>query len=222
MIYICSGIPKSASTICFKYIESSLLHYMNGNSKSVYSTFYYRWGLTTFFKLIFKFIFYKNIIVKTHSSPTILIRLLLYLKIAKAIYTIRDPRDVILSTIDFKGTAKNKLEFSKHTTIKNTIHSVKKELNVYLKWKKMGKVLFINYEDILLQPEKTIEKINHYFNIPIDIKKIKDIVLFYSKNPVNTLNKKILCRYKTEMTNSEIKFCNAHLKKYINIMNYSL
>ena len=217
MIYICAGLPKSASTICYKYAEAIL---KNHQKNLIAKGYIYRFGLLNSIGLFFSSLFGNNVIVKTHDSPSIFVKLLINLTKTKIIFTYRDPRDIILSSINFKP--KNPLQsvFNNHTNIENTIMSVKKEAEKFYKYKKLKNVLFINYNETVSNPENTILNISNYFGINISTADILTIISAFSKRPVETFNTGKLTRYKEEMTGKEIDYCNQILGNIIDDMGY--
>ena len=103
MIVISSSIPKSGSTLVYKY-QQDLLALANQNNivaQEKFNKYSIRGFLRgiyfqDFFTIIFIKIQYGNIVVKTHSKPAFFIKLLITLGLAKATFSYRDPRDIIL------------------------------------------------------------------------------------------------------------------------------
>jgi hypothetical protein len=219
MIYICAGLPKSASTICFEYVKSSLLSY---NKNVLDFGFVYKFGIIKSIIILMVNSWNKNIIIKTHSPPNFFIKTIINIGLAKAIYTIRDPRDIILSSIDFKPVHSKQKIFLKYTSVENTIDDVSQYINRFEKWKNYGKVLFINYENVVQDPLLAIKKINAYFLITLPESKINLIIEEFKNNHIQNFNKAIINRYKNEMSNTELQFCNDTLKNEILSLGYSI
>src|ERR1041385_6128725 len=100
MIIVSSGFPKSASTLLFLYTEEILEQSGKRSGQKKFRKHYpegfiHRFGILNSAYLFFLNLFYGNVVVKTHSGPDFFIRLLMKMKIAKAYYSVRDPRDVI-------------------------------------------------------------------------------------------------------------------------------
>ena len=228
MIIISCGLPKSASTITHVYTQELVLAsgIRNGQNKlnKIFEEGYvHHLGITNTLRLLFIHAFYGNIVVKTHTSPSPFVKLLILLKIAKATYTTRDPRDIILSAIDH-GKKSSDNPFIKYTNINNTLQDVIIECKKWKKWKNYGKALFITYENIT---ESTINELNamtDYLGFNISSNKISQIVKKYelNKNVNKNFNKGTTKRYLNEMTKEELAFCNSLLEKYIVQLGYKL
>jgi hypothetical protein len=105
MIIVSSGFPKSASTLLFLYTEEILKQSGKRSAQEKFRKrypegFIHRFGLLNTTYLFFLNLFFGSVVVKTHAGPNFFLRVLIKMKIAKAYYSIRDPRDVILSALD--------------------------------------------------------------------------------------------------------------------------
>lgn len=130
MIIISSSIPKSASTLVFRYQQDllGLASHKNVIAQEKFDNysnygFLRKIGLKEFVIIIFIKIKYGNIVIKTHSELTFLIKLLMALGLAKATFCYRDPRDIILSAIDHGERSRKGLDpsngFKNMKTIKD-------------------------------------------------------------------------------------------------------
>ncbi len=235
MIIISSSIPKSASTLVFNYQQDLLALASDDNviaqekfKKYSYQGFSARIDLKTFFAAILTTIKYGDIVIKTHSEPTFLIKLLINLGLAKASFCYRDPRDIILSAIDHGERTRKGLDasgaYGNMTSIEGSIPEVKSWTSTWYKWKKFGKVFFIRYEDLVENQLLYILKINEYFDLKCEKEHIESIHIKHEKmkNKAWNFNKGVSERYKHEMKNSDLLLCNQEFQDILKDMNYSL
>lgn len=235
MIIISSSIPKSASTLVYNY-QKDLLTLANLNNTIAQEEFkkysncgflkgIYVWD---FLIIIFFKIKYGNIVIKTHSKPTFLIKLLINLGLAKATFCYRDPRDIILSAIDHGERTRKGLNTSNAcknmVSVKDSLLIVKSWTSNWYKWQEFGKVFLIKYEDLMENKLSYLQQMSDYFNLKLKKEQIEEIYLKHEKikKTAWNFNKGTTERYKTEMNSSDLLLCNRELKNILEDMNYSI
>src|ERR1700758_1924659 len=222
MIIISCGLPKSASTLIFEWTEELIvISGKRSGQKQIRAIFkeayVHKFGFINTFLIFIVSYFCGSIVVKTHSRLSLSIRMLIYLKLAKATYTTRDPRDIILSAID---SGKTNNQFAAFTTIENTIPQVIIECKKWERWREYGNALFLKYENSINEPLVCIQKIAQYINCSANAELILSVL--QKKNKTVNFNKGTDKRYLVEMTEAEKMFCTEKLKQYILKLGYSL
>lgn len=150
-------------------------------------------------------------VVKTHSGPNLLIKIMCKLGMVRIVYCYRDPRDVLLSAVDHgkKILAKGENHtFANMADFNKALRSAKFKswLTIWKAYSKMPGVLLVKYEEMMQDPIAITKKIEGFLNISIDSEERQNILWKFSKdNPEGDrtgmhFNKAMTFRYKTEMT----------------------
>ena len=235
MIIISSSIPKSGSTLVYNY-QQDLLSMLNSDNKTAqkkykrlsYLGFTRVIGIKAFLIAVFISIKYGDIVIKTHSKPTLFIKLLIALKLAKATFCYRDPRDVILSAIDHGTRTRKGLDssnaFRNMTTINNSLNKVKNWTKKWYAWKKFDNVLFIRYENLVESKVSCLQAMSSYFDLGLQEEQITEIYVKNEniKKSAWNFNKGTSQRYKTEMDSFNLQLCNRELENVLEDMQYSV
>lgn len=156
-------------------------------------------------------LFGNDYVLFTHAHPTTTSRRLIQNNRIKAIYGYRDPRDCILSILEYGKVihpyTSSKLSHLK--TLEDTIKYMDYYMSVSEEWINTPNTLFIRYEDMLTNFDEVLEKIIVYLNINLPPQKISQIMETYlprksSKEKLGThLAVGVAHRYKTEFTSEE-------------------
>ena len=237
MIIISSSIPKSASTLVYNY-QKDLLALADRNNSVAQDEFdkYSNCGflskkqlnIKNFSTILFITRKYGNIVVKVHSKPTWIIKLLITLGLAKATFCYRDPRDTILSAIDHGERTRKGLDPSgackNMVSIADSIPIVKSWTSHWYKWKKFGKVFFIKYEDLMENKLFYLQEMSDYLNLNLKKEQIEEIYLKHERLKKNAwnFNKDTIERYKTEMNDRDRLLCDRAFKEILEDMNESI
>lgn len=236
MIIVSSGFPKSASTLLFLYTEEILKQSGKRSAQNRFRTrypegFIHRFGLLNTTYLIFLDLFSGNLVVKTHSGPDFFLRLLIRLGIAKAYYSIRDPRDVILSALDhgkkartagIKSPADN--AFVVYEKKEDLFESLKMHYSNYVSWKKFNRTPFVRYENLLVSPEAELKKILALAGWSDEEKLLPGIIKQFSGKKAETknFNKGEISRFEKELTEAELSEIENAIGRQITGMGYEL
>ena len=168
-------------------------------------------------------------VIKSHSGPNLLIKVLSKFGLIRIIYSYRDPRDVLLSAIDhgnkilpdgevnaFKGI----VEFDK------ALLAVKDWVSICEQYAKMPNVLMVKYEKMMQNPIQTIIDIENFLKISLPADKRQEISWKFSKeNPEGIreglhFNKAQSLRYQIEMTDEQKSICKTEFKNYLEKMGF--
>lgn len=235
MIIISSGFPKSASTLLFLYTERLIVQSGRSRGQKMFR-YLNKEGFTPWFGpfnsawYVFLSMF-GPIVIKTHAGPGFFLKILLRLGLAKAYYSIRDPRDVVLSALDHANKARGKLKmsasdkaFAPFRTIKDVVPALNMHLTRYKSWEKYGHVLFLRYEEVMLHPETELKKIVAHVNRLNWNPYVAETIDWFAKRKSETINfnKGTLSRYQTELSSEEIIEIEKDFKEVIVAMNYQL
>lgn len=236
MIIVSSGFPKSASTLLFLYTEEILKQSGKRSAQKRFRKrypegFIYRFGLLNTTYLIFLNLFSGNLVVKTHSGPDFFLRLLIRLGIVKAYYSIRDPRDVILSALDhgkkarisgIKSPADN--AFVVYEKKEDLFESLKMHYSNYVSWKKFNRAPFVRYENLLADPEAELKKILGLLGWSDEEKLLPGIIKQFSETKAETknFNKGEISRFEKELTAEEVNQTESAIPEIISGMDYQL
>lgn len=244
MIVISAGMEKSGSAFYFNMVNDLLIAAGKNDVREIKKRYHLEsmlelkncnireltWEkLLTLCKLHF---LGKSFVVKTHFPPTGLLKFFITLRVMKAIYIYRDPRDVILSAVDHGKEHRTKgllgEYFARFVTVENSISMIKDYLAVWEKWIKFKKVLPVKYEDLVSDPLEELKRAADYLNIDIGTDGLEKIIKKYRQENLKNLgfplhfNKGKPGRYKEVMSKEEMELCNKHLGHYIEKMGYSL
>lgn len=241
MIVISAGMMKSASTIVCDYeIEiMKLTSRRNGQfkllnfSSSKVRAYRGKLDFKTCIILILINYIYGDIVLKSHSGPTIFARLLMIMGIAKVSYTYRDPRDAVLSMMDHGERTRKELlnggqslegkrGFRHIYKIEDALPEIKNEINNCCKWKEIKGVLLIRYENFIENRYDYINTIASFLERNLEDKDISSIYQKYEINKPENLNKGTKNRYIHEMNEEEVALCNSYFLDELNELMYSL
>ena len=171
-------------------------------------------------------------VVKTHDGPFDILEMYLETGRVKVSYIYRDPRDVIVSTIDHGKkilAAGENHTFATMADIESALQATKMWLNTWNAYNEMDHVFMVKYEDLLSNPVETLNITADYLNLSIEPEAAKQVIEKYKPEKLDEnqrgflhYNKAISGRYKTEMTSDEIEMLNSELGDVLQEMNYAI
>ncbi|HEX8312990.1 MAG TPA: sulfotransferase domain-containing protein [Chthoniobacteraceae bacterium] len=220
MLIISSGMPKSGSTYLFHLLNGLVVAagYPNSMESRKRHTadawlgrpnnFVDRLSGIPLAKLWLISLKEGRFIVKTHDRLAKSAQLLTRGGGARVVYTYRDPRDCLLSALDYgaklreRGAADS--YFGRMHTFDDAFPQVKGWIATYNAYRAMPGILTLRYEDMLARPEEAIQRCATYLRLKVDESARKEILWACSSdNPDRTIrmpvNKATSYRYRTEM-----------------------
>jgi hypothetical protein len=236
MIIVSSGFPKSASTLLFLYTEEILTQSGKRSAQQKFRKrypegFINRFGLLNTMYLFFLNLFSGNVVVKTHSGPNFFLRFLIKMKIAKAYYSVRDPRDVILSALDHGKKARATgiktpadKAFEMYEKKEDLFASLKMHYENFARWKKFNDVLFVRYENLLSSSQAELKKVIEMLGWEKEEKLLPGIIESFAKKKSETknFNKGEVSRFEKEFSESELEEIENEIGRLIIGMGYEL
>ena len=243
MLIISAGMQKSGSGYLYNILNDLEIEAGNADAREIKS----RYALEDLMKqhnnnigsLSFNKLFRlwrislkdKDFVVKTHSHPNQGVKILNTLGMIKIIYCYRDPRDVLLSTVDHGKKILSKghsHSFSHMVDFEVALRNVQGWTKIWKCYNDMHRVLMIKYEDLMNSPMDTLQTIQNFLNISVKPEKCREILWKYSKENENAdltgmhFNKAVTARYATEMTEEQKTACQKAFSREFKLMGYGL
>jgi hypothetical protein len=149
---------------------------------------------------------------------------LIFLGIAKASFTIRDPRDIVLSAMDH---AKRNVEinpFREYSSFDEALDKVLGYNSLFKKWKFFGKAHIIRYENSISDLETVLAKMFIHFNISLENEMILSVVNDIEAKKKNSwnFNKGEKERFSSELNSHDILVSNQRLSRFLIDMDYAI
>ncbi len=156
-------------------------------------------------------------VIKTHCGPTPFALDLHARGILKPAYIFRDPRDVVLSTLDhglrIRAGGENHT-FAHYDTFEKAVAVVKEWLEIYVQWTRLDGIHTVRYENLLERPAAELERLADYLELQIANNVIEAIVQTYCEENLSGydienlhFNKGESGRYRTLMSHHEQQYC---------------
>jgi hypothetical protein len=244
MIIVSAGLRKSASTLAFFYAIELIKRSQRRSGQAVLEKYAdgkgYRGKLD--FKTIILLIYinyrYGDVVLKTHGEPTIYLKLLIQLGLAKVTYNFRDPRDAIISMLDHGK--KTRLQFDKRGekyssrgfgniySVHDAVPRILPDVKAWAAWNNLDETLMIRYEDFTCSKLDYLKKISRHIGCSTTDSELELIIKEFDKEQTSSssnvanFNKGIAGRFRTEMTSEEVAYCNSIFSEELTKMNYEL
>jgi len=147
-------------------------------------------------------------VVKTHEPLNGASKFLIRCSAVRTVYIYRDPRDCLLSALDYGAKVRERgfgpEYFAKLQTFDDALREVKKWIAIWRAFQSTAGVLSIRYEDLLSTPDDVLKRCADYLKLRVDAKGRRKVLWDYSRdNPARRgrmpLNKAVAYRYRTEM-----------------------
>jgi hypothetical protein len=169
-------------------------------------------------------------VLNTHARPTPIAQRLIKNGKLKAIYGYRDPRDCILSMLEYsqRNLSDYSAPFLDLKTIADSINFMKIYMRNWEEWTSLKHTLVLRYEDMLTDFEDTVEKIVNYLEINLEPAKIAEIKADFQprKKPKSGkhihLETGIAHRSKTQFSPEQLAELNHAYAPYLKAMGYQI
>lgn len=235
LVIISNGMPKSASTLLYNYLLGIVEQEFpdNGNALLRKSTdnrngMFFEHVDENSLRLFEEVAGVKSpVLFKTHFRFEAGFRKILEKENYKILYTVRDPRDVILSGIDSRKHAEAKgEEFArKFTDVIGSVPIAKNFSRRALGWIDSNLALIVRYENLVSRPLEELIRVCTYLKLEVSrdvLGKIVDKELETRQKDQHRFNKGLVSRFRQEMSAKEIAFCNRELEAEIIGLGYSI
>jgi hypothetical protein len=246
MIIISAGLQKAGSGLYFNLVNDLLIASGGDDAREIKRAYQLddilqhhncnigdlRWAQIK--KLLLPHLQGKRFVVKTHSKPTFVVKLLIVLGIVKALCIYRDPRDVVLSALDHGQKIRARGEqhtFASCLTVDNTIPQVKHWLGDTIRWMELKDVLTVRYEDLLAEPVAELQRLAAFIGIDCAAAGIDPAALLsrYQGQQLDSSmkdylhwNRGVAGRYQNSMPQAEQRRCDEQFAPYLKRLGYPL
>ncbi len=234
MIIINTGIPKSGTTLLFDYQKDLIsetqgskaldeLKRINNNSRYIQTI-----NDDIYQMLVDIHSNFGSITVKSHEAVNDYFRKLIELHGAKVTCCYRDPRDVILSAMDHSVRSRKGMDksgaFANIQSVQDGAREMKKWAEIFFTWRDYANVMMIRYEDFIQNKLETLLEMVRFIGLTVDKVAVNRIFTKHEDlmNTKPNFNKATCYRWKSEMTDDDLKFCNDYLSEEILEMGYSI
>lgn len=118
-------------------------------------------------------------VIKAHAAPTLGSRILVDLSLLRIAYIYRDPRDAMLSALDFgrRALAKGRPNAFSHLTDFNTALAFMMDyIGIWEKWRREPKVLISRYEDLLSHYEAEVNRLVQHLHLDASRPEVQAVI----------------------------------------------
>jgi hypothetical protein len=173
-----------------------------------------------------------SFVVKTHAPPTRAFRSLMRLGQVRASYIYRDPRDAALSAFEYGRLACAKHRtgpFARLLSMEDAIHFTAQQLIFWEAWVHNPRVFVTRYEDLAANPVGVLSRLFQSWSIEVPPTIIRDVVDRHNAHQPDDeqmtrrmhVNKATTGRYRTEMSERQLRLCNELFQPYLERMGYN-
>jgi hypothetical protein len=246
VLVVSAGMPKAGTAFLYNVINGVLIAGRGADARAVKDKYrlhrLMRWHNNNIGPLTFRSLAHLWLVslrtgpfvVKTHGPPTRALLALMRLRLVKAIYIYRDPRDALLSAIDHGKRILEKGEnhtFARMTDFDSAFAAVRRWLQTWQHYANLPGVLKVRYEDLVEQPVPTAQRVVNYLGLKLDEATASDIVatsdLAKQREPARDdteqhFNKGVCYRYRTEMADAHRQRFRDTLGDTLLAMGYTL
>jgi hypothetical protein len=123
-----------------------------------------------------------TLVIKAHSRPTFASRLLQGVGLLRATYIYRDPRDAMLSAMDYGGRALKKGRpnaFSHITGFDQALDFMMEYVHIWERWTREPNVLTARYENLLNSYERESARLADYLHVDSTQPKVREVIAHY-------------------------------------------
>ena len=231
MILLSNSMPKTGSTIMATYQERLLeLAGCRSGQCRLKRGFGGRYIDAPTRKNLLKLIYinsrFGSSVVKNHWDYSEEIKFLAKTRLAKVTMCFRDPRDIILSILDHGKRSRDSGimsgHFSEYTNVKDTFPYVKRLVEKFDKWKNIGNVFYVKYEDMMSSPVDILEEMAKFLEWSVPNDSIRELIdqLELKKTKSHNFNKGTVERWKDEMSKNDIEMTTNAFNEFLSSHAY--
>jgi ribosomal protein L37AE/L43A len=224
-------MPKSGSTLLANYQEtllrqSGVQHGQEQLRAAFDGRYIDRPTLSTLSRLIWMSRRCGDVVVKNHWTLTTSLKSLVRFGLAKVTMTYRDPRDIILSSIDHgrrsREAGMTSGGFVEYRTVQDAIPLVQALTETFDRWNATRLIHAVRYEDLISNPCAVIVNMIDFLNWDICELDVLATVEKLSTNREQSLNfnKGTTQRWRTEMSESEQRETTQAFEPFLERMGY--
>jgi hypothetical protein len=243
MLVICAGMPKSGSAYLYNLLNDlhvaagyrdareiqmkyDLTHFMKPDNCNFGKS-----GIVKTWRLCRLARKERAFVVKTHAGPDLLARLLNRLDRVRIVYSLRDPRDALVSAVDHvhRWNPGTKSVFTKMAEdFGFALRTVDSWLKVAREYQRMPGVQLVKYEELWGNPEDVVGRLQDFLGLSVDSKEVQGVLWRYSRHNPQVqrrflhLNKAQCGRYVTELTEKQKARCRKRFGEYLAELGYPL
>ena len=234
---ICNGIPKSGSTLLMVYTEMILKYSQQKSGQSEFQNwikngpvggvenFAFNEWPKYYNQLIDISKMKGSFVIKTHLAKSFIQDAIIVNN--KTLFSIRDPRDIILSLLDHsKRSQKNGNKvFNDIDDFDKALTLVKALSTNALIWLQDSRIEIFRYEKLISETSGEVKRIAKFLEIDVEDYLVDKIIQEEKENREfgkNQFNKGKNCRFIEEMTTNEIERCNYELENVILDLGYKI
>jgi hypothetical protein len=169
---------------------------------------------------------------KTHGKPTFAVQRMIDLKLIRAVYIYRDPRDVALSLFEHGEWIRSEgipssTRFDSLTSIDMAIEVANYYVHLWEKWIASKRAQIIRYEDLIHDPSNTMKKVCAHLGIVVPETVLESVVRRYNKENRGNWQQDLhfnvgkIGRWKEKFTPAQKQFAKNLFKDHLPQMGYS-
>lgn len=169
-------------------------------------------------------------VVKTHHLPSPAMRWLTRLGVARPTYIYRDPRDVVLSSIEMgrKLRARGLTHtFAQHETFADHVDAVARWCQGWERWQAFPGVHMVRYEALKADPHGELRRLATFLGLAPDDATLRRVHGTYEESADETRmlryshkNQGVVGRSARQFSAEQMALCDARLGHYIAAMGY--
>jgi len=174
-------------------------------------------------------LFQKKYVVKSHNAPTPVVKRWLKQGKLMATYIYRDPRDVIVSTMDHSKRVQERgvsSAFTPYNTVEKVLPLLKTNIERWRRWREMPEALLVRYEDLLQDTRGELDRLCEHLGFDVPQETREEIVSRYTtrKSDQSNLhfNKGITGRYMQSLSTEQINMVEDSIGDALQEMGYPL
>lgn len=164
--------------------------------------------------------------VKTHSRPTRSMQTWMRWGWARAHYSYRDPRDVVVSVWDAGRRAAEggwRSPFTQYQTIEAIIDAVAQWLRTYDRWLRQGDTPMIRYEQFKADPLSQLRVLADHYGLQLTDAQLQAAIDKFSEGKSSNLThywKAETGRFRKALSAEQVELCRQRFGDYIIKMGY--